>query len=187
MSKIRGQAPVFFSVAFTIAYWLIMWVGAGFILGALCRVLPGRRGPVKAIPLTLAYALPVGLNASLSWLTQESTANLSPSVLAMLLVLTVTGIVMEVDTFRGERRYWQSRVGLLLSIYQMRYLSLQVAYLAAQVIAMIKSGSSSPSPPWPPAPTTSASDAAACGRMDVFAVPRKVGKASKPAAVEQSW
>ncbi|MEU9186943.1 DUF6185 family protein [Streptomyces sp. NPDC048484] len=40
-------------------------------------------------------------------------------------------------TGRGERRYRQSRLGLLLSVYQMRYYSLQVAYLVAQIIAMI--------------------------------------------------
>ena len=44
---------------------------------------------------------------------------------------------MDFDTFRTERRYWQSRLGLLLSVYQMRYYSLQFAYLIAQIIAMI--------------------------------------------------
>lgn len=55
----------------------------------------------------------------------------------MLLVLTVTGIALDLDTFAGERRYWQSRPGLLLSVYQMRYYSLRVVYVIAQVHAVI--------------------------------------------------
>ncbi|MFJ2259702.1 DUF6185 family protein [Streptomyces sp. NPDC087844] len=118
-------------------YWMITWAGAGFVLGALWRVLAGRRGAVKAIPVTLAFALPAALDALLSWFTHESVSNLALYVSAMLFVLTVTGIALDLDTFRGERRYWQSRLGLLLSVYQMRYYSLQVAYLVAQIIAMI--------------------------------------------------
>ncbi|PSM44496.1 hypothetical protein C6Y14_05595 [Streptomyces dioscori] len=118
-------------------YWMVTWAGAGFVLGALWRVLPGRRGAVKAIPVTLAFALPAGLDALLSWFTGESVSNLALHVSAMLFVLTVTGIAFDLDTFQGERRYWQSRLGLLLSVYQMRYYSLQVAYLVAQIIAMI--------------------------------------------------
>ncbi|MGW6902929.1 DUF6185 family protein [Streptomyces sp. NPDC054940] len=120
-----------------IVWWVSTWVGAGFVLGALWRVLPGRRGAVKALPVAFAFALPVGLDALLRWFTREGTANLALYVVTMLLVLTVTGIALDLDTFRTERRYWQSRLGLLLSVYQMRYYSLQVAYLVGQVIAVI--------------------------------------------------
>ncbi|NBE55313.1 hypothetical protein GUY60_28575 [Streptomyces sp. YC537] len=115
----------------------VMFTGSAFVLGALWRHLPGRRGPAKALPVALAVAFPVGLDSLVFRFTDESTANLALAVSAMLFVLTVTGIAADFDTFRGERRYWQSRLGLLLSIYQMRYYSLQVAYLIAQVIAMI--------------------------------------------------
>ncbi|MEV0932076.1 DUF6185 family protein [Streptomyces phaeochromogenes] len=121
----------------TLVYWMVTWAGAGFVLGALWRVLPGRRGAVKALPVTLAFALPAVLDALLAWFTREGVSNLALHVSAMLFVLTVTGIALDLDTFQGERRYWQSRLGLLLSVYQMRYYSLQVAYLVAQIIAMI--------------------------------------------------
>ncbi|MFI6008196.1 DUF6185 family protein [Streptomyces sp. NPDC051243] len=120
-----------------ILWWMSSWVGAGFVLGALWRVLPGRRGAVKAIPVALAFALPVAVDAVIGWFTKEGAANLALYAATMLLVLTVTGIALDLDTFRTERRYWQSRLGLLLSVYQMRYYSLQVAYLVAQVIAVI--------------------------------------------------
>lgn len=118
-------------------YWLSTWVGAGFVLGALWRVLPGRRGAVKALPVAAAFALPIGLDALAGWFTQEGAANFALYASTMLLVLTITGIAIDLDTFQGERRYWQSRLGLLLSVYQMRYYSLQVAYLIAQIIAVI--------------------------------------------------
>ncbi|MEU5315455.1 DUF6185 family protein [Streptomyces sp. NPDC021056] len=125
------------SMALGIVYWASTWIGGGFFLGALWRVLPGRRGAVKAIPVALAFAVPLALDAVFGWFTQEGAANLALHAVTMLLVLTVTGIALDLDTFRGERRYWQSRLGLLLSIYQMRYYSLQVAYLIGQVIAVI--------------------------------------------------
>ncbi|MFF2022364.1 DUF6185 family protein [Streptomyces sp. NPDC058171] len=118
-------------------FWMATWTGAAFVMGTLWRHLPGRRGAAKALPVTVAFALPVGVDVLVYRFTGESTASLALSVSTMLLVLTVTGIGVDFDTFRGERRYWQSRLGLLLSVYQMRYYSLQVAYLIAQVIALI--------------------------------------------------
>ncbi|MEU5159694.1 DUF6185 family protein [Streptomyces sp. NPDC020875] len=118
-------------------YWMATWLGAAFVMGVLWRHLPGRRGAAKAIPVTAAFTLLSAVDALMYQFTDEGAANLPLEVSAMLFVLTVTAIAMDFDTFRGERRYWQSRLGLLLSIYQMRYYSLQVAYLIAQVIAMI--------------------------------------------------
>jgi hypothetical protein len=115
----------------------VMFTSSAFVLGALWRHLPGRRGPAKALPVALAFALPITLDSLGYRFTGESTANLALAVSAMLFVLTVTSIAADFDTFHGERRYWQSRLGLLLSIYQMRYYSLQVAYLIAQIVAMI--------------------------------------------------
>ncbi|WP_225822768.1 DUF6185 family protein [Streptomyces naphthomycinicus] len=125
------------ALVFDFLYWMVTWAAAGFVLGALWRALPGRRGAVKAIPVTAAFAVPAGLDALVGWFLDESTSNFPLQLSMMLLVLTVTGIMLDFDTFGGERRYWQSRMGLLLSVYQMRYYSLQVAYVIAQIIAMI--------------------------------------------------
>lgn len=124
-------------VVMAFVYWEVTWAGAGFLLGALWRLLPGRRGPMRSLPIAAAYILPIAVDASLNWVTREEQGNLALYALAMLLVLTLTGIACDLDTFRGERRYWQSRVGLLLSVYQMRYFSLQMAYLLAQLIALL--------------------------------------------------
>ncbi|MEE1835321.1 DUF6185 family protein [Streptomyces sp. SP17KL33] len=127
----------FAGLASTLVSWTVTFAGAGFVLGSLWRVLPGRRGAVKALPVAVAFAVPVGLDVLVTRLMRESAANVALYVLTMLFVLTVTGIALDLDTFAGERRYWQSRLGLLLSVYQMRYYSLQVAYLIGQIIAII--------------------------------------------------
>ncbi|MET9380143.1 DUF6185 family protein [Streptomyces sp. NPDC002928] len=123
-------------VLMDVLYWEVTWAAAGFLLGALWRRLPGRRGPVRSLSIAAAFALPIGLDAVGNWFTREAQTNLALYAVAMLLVLTVTGMAIDLETFRGERRYWQSRLGLLLSVYQMRYFSLQMAYLLAQLIAV---------------------------------------------------
>lgn len=143
--KIRGEAWQdtltdlfgFPDLLLTLVSWLTTWAGSGFVMGALWRELPGRRGAVKAIAVGVAFAVPVGLDTLVSWFTRESTANVALVVSMMLLVLTVTAIALDLATFSSERHYWQSRLGLLLSVYQMRYYSLQVAYLIGQIIALL--------------------------------------------------
>ncbi|MHA4818231.1 DUF6185 family protein [Streptomyces aculeolatus] len=124
-------------LAAALASWMVTFAAGGFVLGALWRVLPGRRGASKAIPVVGACAVPAALDGLVGWFTREGATNLALQLSTMLFVLTVTAIALDLDTFRGERRYWQSRLGLLLSIYQMRYYSLQIAYLIGQIIAII--------------------------------------------------
>nr|WSW66048.1 DUF6185 family protein [Streptomyces sp. NBC_00995] len=119
-----------------VVFWEIAWAAAGFLLGALWRQLPGRRGPIRILPLAGAYALPIGVDAFGNWITREAQTNLALYAVSMLLVLTITSIVFDLQVFRGERRYWQSRLGLLMSVYQMRYFSLQIAYLLAQLVTL---------------------------------------------------
>ncbi|MET8682733.1 DUF6185 family protein [Streptomyces sp. NPDC004732] len=117
--------------------WQACWIGAGFVLGALWRRLPGRRGPVKALAVAAAFALPAGVAAAGYFFMDEGYGDIGLVMLTMLFVLTLTGIALDLDIFQGERRFWQSRFGLLLSIYQMRYFSLQLAYLVAQAVALV--------------------------------------------------
>ncbi|MFI6035845.1 DUF6185 family protein [Streptomyces sp. NPDC051315] len=117
--------------------WQVGYAAAGFVLGALWHELPGRRGAAKAFPLAVAYALPAGLFALGNWALGEEQTGLAFAVAAMTLVLTVTGILMDLETFSGERHLWRSRVSLLYSVYQMRFLSIQVAWLLAQAAAVV--------------------------------------------------
>ncbi|MEU4615245.1 DUF6185 family protein [Streptomyces umbrinus] len=117
--------------------WQIGYASAGFLLGALWHELPGRRGPAKAFPLAVAYTVPIGLFALGNWGLGEEQTALAFSAAAMLLILTVTGIMMDLETFRGEQHFWRSRLGLLQSVYQMRYVSIQLAWLLAQAAAIV--------------------------------------------------
>ncbi|MFF4159271.1 DUF6185 family protein [Streptomyces sp. NPDC001678] len=124
-------------VVWRFVYWELVWAGAGLVLGALWRLLPGRRGPARALSLALAYTLLIGLGVLGNLITDQDFGNVAVAVSLMLLVLTLTSLAMDADTFRSERRFWPNRVGLLLSIYQIRGFSAQVAYILMQVVAVL--------------------------------------------------
>lgn len=115
----------------------LMWAGAGFTLGALWRVLPGRRGPARALGVWLVYSAPVLVQWIGTRIVEQSFDTWALNVSLTLLVLTLTGVAMDIDTFRREGHYWPTRAGLLLSVYQWRTASVQVAFLLAQFVALV--------------------------------------------------
>ncbi|WP_262700402.1 MULTISPECIES: DUF6185 family protein [Streptomyces] len=115
--------------------WQITWAGVGLALGALWRVLPGHRGPMRALSLTIAYAIPIGVGALVNRITDTELGNAVLSISLMLIVLTLTSLWMDMATFSGERQLWPTRLSLLLSIYQVRTLSVQATFLIAQFAA----------------------------------------------------
>ncbi|MEU5599823.1 DUF6185 family protein [Streptomyces sp. NPDC020298] len=138
-----GQLQIYFSptglpqfVANFIVYQLA-WAVAGFTLGALWRLLPGRQGPLRAWSLTAAYGGPICLAFLLIRITGTDPGQFSLYMVLLLSVLTLTSIWMDMATFRGERQYWPSRSALLMSIYQLRGFSSQVAWILVQVTAAV--------------------------------------------------
>ncbi|MFF3329702.1 DUF6185 family protein [Streptomyces sp. NPDC002888] len=115
----------------------ISWAVAGFLLGALWRVLPGRRGPAKGLGLSLVYATPVAAHWLISRAVGQSIGTWGLHVALTVLVLTSTGVAMDIDTFRREAHYWPTKAGLLLSVYQLRTASVQLAFFVAQVVALV--------------------------------------------------
>ncbi|MGW3268882.1 DUF6185 family protein [Streptomyces sp. NPDC001056] len=115
------------------ALYQMAWAGAGFVLGALWRLLPGRRSPGRAASLTIAYAVPVSMAALLDLVTDADVGYVFLYLLALLTILTLTSIWTDMATFREERQLWPSRPALLLSVYQLRGVSGQLASLLAQV------------------------------------------------------
>ncbi|MFE9610796.1 DUF6185 family protein [Streptomyces sp. NPDC006012] len=115
----------------------LLWVGAGFTLGALWRVLPGRRGPARASGLALAYAAPVLVQWAGNWIVGQPLGTWPLDLSLTLLVLTLTGVAMDIDTFRGEKHYWPTRASMLLSVYQWRTASVQMAFLIGQLVALV--------------------------------------------------
>jgi hypothetical protein len=122
------------------------------------RLLPGRRGYTRALAMWLVLVIPVTLDSLITYLLAEDPYMFwLISQAALLPLLTVTGIAMDMETFRGERLYWRSRPKLLLSVYQWRSASVQIAFTLAQVVAVVGlwqqlkgGGGSAPSAPSPP-------------------------------------
>ncbi|MET9087346.1 DUF6185 family protein [Streptomyces sp. NPDC004237] len=113
------------------------WAGAGFVLGALWRLLPGHRSPARAWSLTIAYALPICIAVLIKWFTDAPFGQVFLYALLMLSILTLTSICMDLATFRREQELWTSRFALLLSIYQVRGFSTQIAWLLTQLVAVV--------------------------------------------------
>ncbi|MFE0191743.1 DUF6185 family protein [Streptomyces sp. NPDC058989] len=116
----------------------ISFAGAGLVLGTLWRVLPGERGPVRAFNLFIAWLVPIGVIAVLIPNMGGTELGLAVlNVILMLMVLTLTGMWMDTDTFSRERHYKTKRLGLLTSIYQVHGLSGQIAFLIAQLATAV--------------------------------------------------
>ncbi|WP_046730508.1 DUF6185 family protein [Streptomyces humi] len=113
------------------------WAGAGFVLGALWRLLPGRHSTVRAWSLTFAYVMPAALAALFTRFVDSNPAMLLLYSLVMLFILTLTGLWMDTWTLKEERQYWPSRFALLVSIHRLRGMSGTVAYLLAQLVAVV--------------------------------------------------
>ncbi|MEU2713685.1 DUF6185 family protein [Streptomyces sp. NPDC007205] len=111
----------------------VAWAAAGFVLGALWRLLPGHHSPARAWSLTFSYAVPACLFLLLNKFTGVDFHDLLFYSVLMLLILTLTSIWMDTSTFSAERLYWPRRFALLLSIYQLRGLSTQVAWILVQI------------------------------------------------------
>ncbi|MFE5909084.1 DUF6185 family protein [Streptomyces wedmorensis] len=64
----------------------------------------------------------------------ESVPSLIGEIAAFASVMTCTGLVMDLQTFQNERRYWATNAVMVAYIYQMRFAS--VAFFVAQLIAL---------------------------------------------------
>ncbi|GHC56844.1 DUF6185 family protein [Streptomyces cinnamoneus] len=116
----------------------ISFAGAGLVLGALWRVLPGERGPMRAFSLFVAWLIPISLVAMFSLDISRMVLGLQVlNVVLMLMVLTLTSMWVDTDTFKQERHYRTKRLGLLTSVYQVHGLSGQIAFLLAQAGAAV--------------------------------------------------
>ncbi|UFR02500.1 DUF6185 family protein [Streptomyces sp. Go40/10] len=111
------------------------WAAAGFVLGALWRLLPGRLSPVRAWSLVIAYAVPACLAVLLNIFTDGSFRDLLLYSLFMAVILTATSMWIDSSTFDEDRQYARGRLALLISVYRLQGLSVHIAWLLAQLVA----------------------------------------------------
>ncbi len=124
----------FLSVVQEIFLVHITWVVGGFFLGALWRTLPGRHGPTKAFYVAIVFAIPICVHWLLSGLIGQSVQGAIATIATFTSVMTFTGLIMDVQTFQSDRRYWPTSASLIMYIYQMRIAS--VAFFLAQLVAL---------------------------------------------------
>ncbi|MFD4598854.1 DUF6185 family protein [Streptomyces sp. NPDC058464] len=135
--QIRVEPTAIPSFAAGFIAYQTAWAGAGFVLGALWRLLPGRRSAARAWSLTFAYGIPAVLIGLFARYTDAGVKMLLLYSVLMLFILTLTSLWMDTSTLQEERQYWPSRFALLLSIHRLRGLSGQVAWLLAQVAVVV--------------------------------------------------
>lgn len=109
------------------------WAAAGFVLGALWRLLPGRPSPIRAWSLVLAYAVPACLAGLLNLFTGGDLVYLLLYSLFMAVILTATSIFMDATTFSEDQQYTHSRFALVVSIYRLQGFAGHLAWLLAQI------------------------------------------------------
>lgn len=128
------SATGFVWILVEILFWQVYWIVGGFFLGALWRDLPGRHGPTKALFVSLAFAVP----ATVDFLIVQALGGSLPQVIGQIAafgsVMTCTGLMMDLQTFQNERRYWPTNASLVAYVYQMRFAS--VAFFLAQLLAL---------------------------------------------------
>ncbi|CAL9385672.1 hypothetical protein SUDANB120_01150 [Streptomyces sp. enrichment culture] len=124
----------FLTILANIVSWQVTWVMGGFVLGALWRSLPGRRGPTKACWVAAVFAVPVLTSHLIVRAVGQDEGGVVAIIATFASVMTFTGFAMDVQTFRGERRYWSTNASLVAYVYQMRIAS--VAFFLAQLVAL---------------------------------------------------
>ncbi|MFF4057080.1 DUF6185 family protein [Streptomyces sp. NPDC001668] len=132
---LNAQDPAgFVWIVLEILWWQVAWLVGGFFLGALWRDLPGRHGPTKALFVTLAFAIP----ATADFLILQAIGGSVPQVIGEIAafgsVTTCTGLMMDLQTFQNERRYWPTNASLVAYVYQMRFAT--IAFFLAQLLAL---------------------------------------------------
>jgi len=120
-----------------------LWLAAEFVVfgavtGAVWHHLPGRRGPIRVLPLVLLFT-PVTAAAFLLPFLFGGAWTLQPLVELFLLwaVATVVGVAMDLAALRAIRLPWQRPRHMFALAYGVDTLTAQLTFLAAQASAVI--------------------------------------------------
>ncbi|WP_350326151.1 DUF6185 family protein [Streptomyces katrae] len=95
---------------------------------------PAQRGEGHRLGAAAAFAVPVVAHQVIAQTIGQSMEGTNPAMAAFASVVTFTGLVMDVQTFQSERRYWPTSAGLVAYVYRMRFAS--VAFCLAQLLAL---------------------------------------------------
>jgi hypothetical protein len=125
-----------------LVYWvltpLLAWSACGFLLGFFWQELPGRRGPVKILPIVLAYVSAMLLDTFVRYALDQSAANYQWGITGLLTIaLTLTSIAMDASTLRAQRASWATSWSPLASVYRLGAAHTGLALIVAQAAAIV--------------------------------------------------
>jgi Family of unknown function (DUF6185) len=126
------------SIAADAAWMAIVLVGSSTVIGLVWQHLPGRRGPLRVLPLVALYMITPVANSAVPYVTDTEKYWLGLiEVLCFLAVTTSVGLAMDLRALREIRPPWQLRVQALAFAYGTENLPAQIAFLSAQLSAVI--------------------------------------------------
>ncbi|MEU6424820.1 DUF6185 family protein [Microbispora sp. NPDC046973] len=133
-----GDPGGFYGLAGDLIGGLLIWPVAGFVLGALWRRLPGRRGYLKGVVPVLAYAAATGAHAVLNNVIGQAPVRGSlVRVLLLFLVLTVVAVLMDARTLQTRPGGLASRLTPVAVVYRLGTAGSGIALIVAQAAAVL--------------------------------------------------
>ncbi|WP_169951668.1 DUF6185 family protein [Microbispora sp. H11081] len=133
-----GEPNGFYGLAGDLIGGLLVWPVAGFVLGALWRRLPGRRGYLKGVVPVLAYAAATGAHAVLNNVIGQAPVRGSlVRVLLLFLVLTVVAVLMDARTLQTRPGGLASRLTPVAVVYRLGTAGSGIALVVAQAAAIL--------------------------------------------------
>ena len=133
-----GDPNGFYGLAGDLIGGLLIWPVAGFVLGALWRRLPGRRGYLKGVVPVLAYAAATGAHAVLNNIIGQAPVRGSlVRVLLLFLVLTVVAVLMDARALQTRPGGLASRLTPVAVVYRLGTAGSGIALIVAQTAAIL--------------------------------------------------
>ncbi|GAA3471002.1 hypothetical protein GCM10018965_055550 [Nonomuraea roseola] len=117
---------------------LSVWFVPGYLLGLFWGQLPGRRGPIKALPFIVTDVVYTLVRLGLDRVFDLGDLNdLVVGTVLLSAVLTATGLYVDACTMRHVLPPW-SRVGrYVMDIYRLETIPSQLTFLLAQIAAVL--------------------------------------------------
>ncbi|MEU8173332.1 DUF6185 family protein [Microbispora hainanensis] len=133
-----GDPNGFYGLAGDLIGGLLIWPVAGFVLGALWRRLPGRRGYLKGVVPVLAYAAATGAHAVVNNVIGQAPVRGSlVRVLLLFLVLTVVAVLMDARALQTRPGGLASRLTPVAVVYRLGTAGSGIALIVAQTAAIL--------------------------------------------------
>ncbi|MEU4725338.1 DUF6185 family protein [Nonomuraea dietziae] len=117
---------------------LSVWFVPGYLMGLFWGQLPGRRGPIKALPFIVTDVVYTLVRLGLDRVFDLGDLNdLVVRTVLLSAVLTATGLYVDACTMRHVLPPW-SRVGrYVMDIYRLETIPSQLTFLLAQIAAVL--------------------------------------------------